>query len=138
LQRRNLDPLPAAWIAASQNIVDAHHIIASRLESRPVIFGSARRQGGFLRAADPTDLIFRGLLAGRAVDGMRPAFRLLVKKISLLHHYSPFAAIPGFVILIGSSNSFSRFGGMILFAIAISRTVFPVSYDSLAIAAAAS
>src|SRR5438128_12563292 len=49
-----------------------------------------------------------------------------------------FPAIPGFVIRIGSRISFRRFADIIFFRDAISRTVFPVLYDSFAIAAAAS
>src|SRR5262249_47443531 len=138
LQRCDFNTLATPGIAASQNIIYAHHIVPGGFESGAVFFVGARRQRGFFRAADPANLVFRCLFAGWTVDRMRPGFGFLIKKISFVHLYSPLAAIPGFVILIGSSISFSRFGGMTFLATAISRTVFPVLYDSLAIAVAAS
>jgi len=138
LQAGYFDTLPASRVAASQNIVNPDHVITGGFEAHAVILIGVPGQGRLLRAANPADLILCRLLTCRAIDVMRLCFSLFVEKILFLQSYSPFAAIPGFVILTGSRSSFSRFGGRTFFDIAIWRTVLPVLYDSLAIAAAAS
>lgn len=133
---RNLDPLPA--LHAAHNVIQTDHVIAGLREAHAVLFIRAARQRRFLGPADPSNLVIRKVLAHRTTQRLGLRFRLLGKKLPFVHRYSPFAAIPGIVIRMGSRISLKRSADRIFFSRAISRTVLPVLYDSFAIAAASS
>ena len=63
LKRGDLDAFAAPRIAASEKVVDAHHVVACIFEASAVIFAGTRRQRWFLSPRDPADLIFRRLFA---------------------------------------------------------------------------
>ena len=93
LQAGYLDAFSAPRIAATEDVVDTHHIITRSFESHVILFVCVPGERWFFRAANPADLILAGLLTRGAVYGMRLRLCLLVEKISLLHRYSPFAGV---------------------------------------------
>jgi hypothetical protein len=80
---RNLDPFPT--LRAAHNIVQSDHVVAGILEARTILFICARRQRGFPRAADPADLIFASLPAGRTTYRLRLRLRFLDEKLPFVH-----------------------------------------------------
>ena len=136
---RDFDPAAAPGIRTTDDVIGSNHIIARVFEARTILLVSPGRKSRFLRSPDPANLIVGNLLARRAAQRLRLRFGFLREKLPFIHNlHSPFAAIPGIVMRMGSRISFSLSLDRIFFSRAICRTVFPVLWDSLAIAAAAS
>ena len=83
----NFKSFAAAYIAARQHIVNAHHVIARLGETRAVLFIGMARRCAFFRASQPAHIILGTLAAERTRERHAFSFRLLVKKVSFVHTF---------------------------------------------------
>ena len=83
----DLNSSPA--LRATHDIVEPNHVVASILEARAILFICPTRQRWFLRATNPPDLVFPNCLATGTVQRLRLRLRLLGKKLTFVHGFTP-------------------------------------------------
>jgi len=86
LQLGNFEALAAADVAASYEVVAADHVGLGFGETGTVALVGVAGQLGSLAANNPVDLVFAGLAAVGANQGVGFRFIGFGKKIALFHH----------------------------------------------------
>jgi hypothetical protein len=85
LQARNLEPLAAPNVLATDHIISAHHVRLCLGESGPVSLVCPARQLIFFAPYQPSYLIFFGLAAMWAGQRVLSLFRFLVEEVPFFH-----------------------------------------------------
>ena len=82
----NFKSFAAAYVAARQHIVNAHHVIARLGETRAVLFIGMARRCAFFRASQPAHIILGTLTTMRTRERHTFGFLLFVEKVAFIQH----------------------------------------------------